>query len=50
MMDYNSKFSIVKRLEGLLAKNLTNVVKIILAEYGILRKNNVRHWHKFCFW
>ena len=35
IVDYNSKFLNVKRLEGLSAKNLTNVVKIIFAEYGI---------------
>ena len=34
-VDYNSKFPIIKRLEGLSAENLTNAVKIIFAEYGI---------------
>ena len=38
MVDYNSKFPIVKRLEGLSAKNLINVVKIIFTEYGIPHK------------
>ena len=38
IVDYNSKFSIVKRLEGMSAKNLTNAVKVIFAEYGIPRK------------
>ena len=36
--DYNSKFPIVKRLEGLSAENPTNAVKIIFAEYGIPHK------------
>ena len=35
IIDYNSKFPIVKRLEGLSAENLPNAVKIIFAEYGI---------------
>ena len=35
IVDYNSKFPIIKRLEGLSAENLTNEVKIIFAEYGI---------------
>ena len=34
-VDYNSKFPVVKRLEGLSAENLINMVKIIFAEYGI---------------
>ena len=38
IVDYNSKFPVVKRLEGLSAKNLTNTVKIIFAEYGICHK------------
>ena len=38
MVDYESKFPIIKRLEGLSAKNLTNAVKIIFAEYGIPQK------------
>ena len=38
IVDYNSKFPIVKRLEGLSAENLTNVVKIIFVEYGIPHK------------
>ena len=38
IVDYNSKFPIIKRLEGLSAENLTNAVKIIFAEYGILHK------------
>ena len=35
IVDYNSQFPIIKRLEGLSAENLTNTVKIIFAEYGI---------------
>ena len=38
IIDYNSKFPIVKRLEGLSVKNLINAVKIIFAEYGIPHK------------
>ena len=38
IVDYNSKFPIVKRLEGMSAENLTNVVKKIFAEYGIPQK------------
>ena len=36
--DYNSKFPIIKRLEGLSAEDLTNAVKIILMEYGMPQK------------
>ena len=38
IVDYNIKFPVVKRLEGLLADNLINTVKTIFAEYGIPRK------------
>ena len=38
IIDYNSKFLVIKRLEGLSAENLINVVKIIFAKYGIPRK------------
>ena len=38
VIDYNSKFPIIKRLEGLLAENLINMVKMIFAEYGIPQK------------
>ena len=38
IVDYNSKFLIVKRLEGLLGENLTNAVKIMFMEYGIPQK------------
>ena len=35
IVDDNSKFPVIKRLEGLSADNLINMVKIIFAEYGI---------------
>ena len=35
IVDYNSKFPVVKRLDGLSADNLINMVKTIFAEYGI---------------
>ena len=35
IVGYNSKFPVVKRLEGLSADNLINAVKIIFAKYGI---------------
>ena len=35
IVDYHSKFPMVKRLEGLSAENLTATVKVIFAEYGI---------------
>ena len=35
IVDYNSKFPVVKRLEGLSAESLINTVKIIFARYGI---------------
>ena len=38
IVDYSSKFPIVKRLEGMSAENLTNAVKIIFVEYGIPQK------------
>ena len=38
IVDYNSKFPITKKLEGMSAKTLTNTVKIIFEEYGIPRK------------
>ena len=38
IIDYNSKIPVVKRLEGLSAENLINMVKIIFAEYGIPQK------------
>ena len=38
IVDYNSKFPIVKRLDGLPADNPTNAVKTIFVEYGIPHK------------
>ena len=35
IVDYHSKFPVIKRMEGLSAENLITTVKIILAEYGI---------------
>ena len=35
IVDYNSKFPVIKRLEGLSADNLINVVKTIFAECGL---------------
>ena len=35
IVDYNGKFPVVKRLEGLSADNLINLVKAIFAKYGI---------------
>ena len=38
IVDYNSKFPVIKRLEGLSTDNLINMVKTILAKYGIPHK------------
>ena len=40
VVDYNSKFPVIKRLEGLSVENLINTVKIkiIFAKYGIPQK------------
>ena len=38
IVDYNSKFPIIKRLEGLSVESLINTVKIIFAKYGIPKK------------
>ena len=35
LIDYHSKFPIIKRLEGLSAENLITTTKVIFAEYGI---------------
>ena len=35
IIDYNSKFPVIKRLEGLSVENLINTIKVIFAEYGI---------------
>ena len=49
IVDYNSKFPVVKRLEGLSAENLSNAVKIIFAEYGTPHKIMSDAGTKFCF-
>ena len=38
IVDYHSKFPVVKRLEGLSAESLITTVKVIFAEYGIPHK------------
>ena len=38
IVDYDSKFPVIKGLEGLLVENLINTVKIIFAKYGIPQK------------
>ena len=38
VLDYNSKFPIVQKLQGLSAEHLINAVSAIFAEYGIPRK------------
>ena len=38
IVDYHSKFPIIKRIEGLLADNRINMLKIIFAEYSIPHK------------
>ena len=35
IIDYNSKFPVIKKLEGLSAESLINTTKIIFAKYGI---------------
>ena len=36
IIDYHSKFPVVKRMKGLSAENLITTAKVISAEYGIL--------------
>ena len=38
LVDYHSKFLVIKRMEGLSAESLIATVKIIFAEYGILHR------------
>ena len=38
IVDYHSKFPIVKRLEGLSAESLITKIKVIFSEYGIPQK------------
>ena len=54
--DYNSKFPVIKKLEGLSAESLIITTKIIFAKYGIPQKimsdastNSVSdRFHQFC--
>ena len=38
IVDYNSKFPVIRKLQGLLAEHLINVVTAIFAKYGIPQK------------
>ena len=38
IVDYHSKFPVIKRIAGLATENLTATTKVIFAEYGILCK------------
>ena len=38
IVDYHSKFPVVKRLEGLSAESLITTIKVIFTEYGIPHK------------
>ena len=38
IVDYHSKFPVVKRMQGLSTENLITTAKVIFAEYGILCK------------
>ena len=38
VVDYNSKFPIIRKLQGLLAEYLINAITAIFAEYGIPHK------------
>ena len=38
IVDYHSKFPVIKKLEGLSAKSLITTTKVIFAEYGIPQK------------
>ena len=38
VVDYNSKFPIVRKLQGLLVEHLINAIAAIFAEYGIPQK------------
>ena len=38
IVDYHSKFPVIKRIEGLSADNLIDALKIIFAEYSIPHK------------
>ena len=49
VVDYHSKFPIIKKAEDLSADSLILTCKIIFADYGIPKKNNVRHKWQFYF-
>ena len=36
VVDYHSKFPVIKKMEGLSEENLIATIKVIFAEYGIL--------------
>ena len=38
IVDYHSKFPVVKKMEGLLAESLISVFKVIFSEYGISKR------------
>ena len=38
IIDYHSKFPVIKRMQGLSAESLIAIIKIIFAEYGILHR------------
>ena len=38
IIDYHSKFHIIKRLDGLSAENLITTTKVIFTKYGISHK------------
>ena len=38
IVDYYSKFPVVKKTNGLLAENMIKVVKIVFAEFGLPKK------------
>ena len=38
VVDYNSKFPIIRRLQGLMAEHLINTVTAIFAKYDILQR------------
>ena len=38
IVDYHSKFLVVKKMEGLSADNLISTLKVVFAEYGILKR------------
>ena len=49
IVDYHSKFQVVKRMEGLSTENLITTAELIFVEYGILCKLMSDTGTKFCF-